>query len=141
MGDNTWPWGRFWPAFLLAPLTGVGCGVLACWLILRARASCDTAQAPGDGFGLLFLELPLLLLVSALASPIAAGVLWRLVRPGSWRAAVFTVVPIALEVALLVGWAAFAVIGTPDGYPRYPGDPVLCPAGNIPPWWPSWIPA
>lgn len=82
--------------------------------------------------------LPLLLLVSALAPLIVSGLLWRLVRPGSWKAAVFTVVPVALAVALLVGWAAFAVLGTPDGYP---GDSGLCPASNIPPWWPSWIPA
>ena len=138
MGDNGWPSSRFLAAFWLAPLTGVGCGVLAGGLVLRARIFCDAANEPGHRLGLLYQVLPGLLLVSALAPLIVSGLLWRLVRPGSWKAAVFTVVPVALVVALLVGWGAFAVLGTPGGYP---GDPGLCPAGNIPPWWPSWIPA
>ncbi|MFF0723727.1 hypothetical protein [Streptomyces sp. NPDC004134] len=138
MRDTEWPSRRFLPAFWLAVLTGVGCGVPAALLVLRSRDYCDAANEPGHRFGLIFIGLPALLFVSALAAVIASGLLWRLVRPGSRKAAVFTVVPIALQVSLLVGWAAFAVLGTPDGYP---GDSGLCPASNIPPWWPSWLPA
>ncbi|MEO3767055.1 hypothetical protein [Streptomyces sp. B8F3] len=138
MGDVERPSSRFLPAFWLAPLTGVACGIPAALLILRSRDYCDAANEPGHRLGLILFELPGLLFVSALASVIASGVLWCLVRPGSWRAAVFAVVPVALGVALLVGWAAFAVLGTPGGYP---GDSGLCPVSNIPPWWPSWLPA
>ncbi|WP_326797720.1 hypothetical protein OG946_21750 [Streptomyces sp. NBC_01808] len=133
-----WPSGRFLPAFVLGPLTGVLCGYLAASLIMRSRAYCDAGNEPGHRFALIFFDLPALMLVCALAAWIASGFLWCLVRPASWKAAVFTVVPISLEVGLLIGWAAFASLGTLDGYP---GDSGLCPASNIPPWWPSWLPA
>ncbi|PKT70310.1 hypothetical protein CW362_25155 [Streptomyces populi] len=55
-----------------------------------------------------------------------------------------TAVRALLPALLVVGttvWAAwwfFATRGTLDGYP---GDSGLCPASNVPPQWPDWIPA
>ncbi|WBB63888.1 hypothetical protein O7599_15795 [Streptomyces sp. WMMC500] len=138
IGHTRWPSRRFLPVFWLAPLTGALCGALAVSLIMRSRVYCDAGNEPGHRFGLISFEAPATLLGCTLAAAIASGGLWCLVRPHSRKAAVLTVVPIALEVSLLVGWAAFASYGTLDGYP---GDSGLCPASNIPPWWPSWIPA
>lgn len=55
-----------------------------------------------------------------------------------------TVVRVSLSMLLVVvatlglAWWLFASRGTLDGYP---GDSGLCPANNVPPQWPGWIPA
>ncbi|MYS16975.1 hypothetical protein GTW73_23945 [Streptomyces sp. SID4982] len=48
--------------------------------------------------------------------------------------------PTLLVVVVTVGsaWWFFASRGTLEGYP---GDSGLCPASNVPPQWPGWIPA
>ncbi|MBO0513593.1 hypothetical protein J0695_17555 [Streptomyces beijiangensis] len=57
-------------------------------------------------------------------------------RPRTVRAAVQLVAVLGILSALTVWF--FAARGTLDGYP---GDTGLCPASNIPPWWPRWLPA
>ncbi len=107
VGHLAWPSSRFLPAFWLGPLTGALCGAVAVSLIVRVRVYCDAGNEPGHRFGLLYVEIPSVLL----GCTSAAGILWRLVRPRSWKAAVCTVVPISLRVSLLLGWAAFASPG------------------------------
>ncbi|MBN0046988.1 hypothetical protein JS756_23295 [Streptomyces actuosus] len=48
--------------------------------------------------------------------------------------------PVLFVVAatVLPAWWLFATRGTLDGYH---GDSGLCPASNIPPPWPDWLPA
>ncbi|MER5478316.1 hypothetical protein ABT026_15265 [Streptomyces sp. NPDC002734] len=83
-------------------------------------------------------------------SPLYAGVpavlavlAWRL---GRRPAAALTTSPagrVALRVLLVVVvtaglvWMVFAYQGTPAGEPGIG----RCPASNVPPWWPGWIPA
>ncbi|NNN34090.1 hypothetical protein HLK59_27750 [Streptomyces sp. S3(2020)] len=45
---------------------------------------------------------------------------------------------LVLTVTLLLAWWLFATIGTLNDYP---GDSGRCPTSNIPPQWPTWIPA
>ncbi|MFE3110844.1 hypothetical protein ACFXKJ_21905 [Kitasatospora indigofera] len=103
-----------------------------------ARAYCDAAWEPQHRFAFSFVEWPaieLLFLVASVA-------VWAVARRGTaglllaWRG----IVPAALVLLTLTVLAVgcFAVLGTPDGYP---GDSGLCPDSNIPPWWPSWLPA
>ncbi|WP_405364660.1 hypothetical protein [Kitasatospora sp. NBC_00039] len=54
----------------------------------------------------------------------------------AWRG----IVPVGLVLLSLAVLAAgcFALLGAPSGYH---GDSGLCPTSNVPPWWPSWLPA
>ncbi|MGW4895885.1 hypothetical protein ACWEQL_27065 [Kitasatospora sp. NPDC004240] len=103
-----------------------------------ARSFCDAAWEPQHRFAFSFVEWPgmeLLCLVGAVA--VWAGARRATVGlPIAWRGIIpVTLVLLSLAV-LAVG--CFALLGTPSGYP---GDSGLCPADNVPPWWPSWLPA
>ncbi|MQA98388.1 MAG: hypothetical protein GEV11_28730 [Streptosporangiales bacterium] len=66
---------------------------------------------------------------------LAAGVAKAATRRGV-RLALSLVVVLILVGAVIV--VDFALLGTLDGYP---GDSGLCGPDNVPPWWPSWLPA
>lgn len=116
-----------------------GCAVsLAGWsLTAWARAYCDAGYEAGGR-----LELNLLLPVTGLAGGLAAlaalaiGRLLSLHAPTAVRVCLPTL--LVLTVTVLLAWWLFATVGTLNGYP---GDSGRCPASNIPPQWPSWIPA
>lgn len=132
------------PAFLRG-VAGVGIGALglaggcgAAFLVASARSYCDAAWEPQHQFVFSFVEWPgmeLLCLVVAVA--VWAGA--RRLTAGlsiAWRG----IVPVGLVLLSLAVLAAgcFALLGAPSGYH---GDSGLCPTSNVPPWWPSWLPA
>jgi hypothetical protein len=111
-------------------------GCVAWSLTVWARAYCDAGYDAGGRFELNFL-LPLVVGTEAFVGLLA----WAAGRRFVLRAptAVRVSVP-PLFVLAATGWAAwwfFATRGTLDGYP---GDSGLCPASNVPPQWPDWIP-
>jgi hypothetical protein len=111
-------------------------GGVAWSLTVWARAYCDAGYDAGGRFELNFLFLPLVG-AEALIGLAARAVGRRLVSrsPTAIRASL----PTLLVVVATVGpaWWLFATRGTLEGYP---GDSGLCPASNVPPPWPDWIP-
>ncbi|MFF9775010.1 hypothetical protein ACF1HJ_15305 [Streptomyces sp. NPDC013978] len=124
------PWAA--SAFLGAMMGGVA------WsLTVWARAYCDAGYDAGGRFELNFL-LPLMLgaeTVVGLATW-AVGRRLSLHAPRPVRAVLPTLLVVIATTAL--AWWLFATRGTLDGYP---GDSGLCPPSNIPPQWPTWLPA
>ncbi|MFJ3826998.1 hypothetical protein ACIPWI_03430 [Streptomyces sp. NPDC090046] len=112
-----------------AALAGLAFGCAAISLASHARHYCDAGADPG---GILELSLTLLPLTVAFTA-IALFVAYLLARQ-----------PVALQLGtvlfVLAGLTVlyFAVRGTLDGYP---GDRTRCGPGNVPPWWPGWLPA
>ncbi|MGW3817981.1 hypothetical protein, partial [Streptomyces sp. NPDC005046] len=103
----------------------------------RARAYCDAGFEAGGRFELNIL-LPLTTVVGGLAglATLAIGRLLVLHAPTVVRACLPAL--LVVSVTVLLAWWFFAAAGTLDGYP---GDSGRCPASNIPPQWPDWIPA
>lgn len=64
-----------------------------------------------------------------------SGVFWCC---APWKLPACLPALLVLCVTVPFAWWFFASVGTPDGYP---GDSGRCPASNIPPQWPDWIPA
>jgi len=115
-------------------ITGIGAGVLLGALtavvsvtaIGSAWATCDTGNgAAANAMTLLFLT-PLLW--------IGAAVPWIAVRSTLGRRHRKTARAAGLVLTLWLAWFLVTWLGMPDSYP----DP-LCP-GNVPPWWPGFIP-
>ncbi|WP_370415432.1 hypothetical protein [Streptomyces fradiae] len=105
-------------------------------LAARARAYCDAAWEPPHRLVHLveFVVLSGVTVAAALGAAVLARRLsLRASRPARASAQLVAV----LTVVLLLSWAYLAVQGTPAGYP---GDSGLCPASNVPPWWPAWVP-
>ncbi|SED53126.1 hypothetical protein SAMN05216532_4843 [Streptomyces sp. 2231.1] len=126
-----------------SPLPWVGSalfGAMGCaaWsLTVWARAYCDAGYDAGGRFELNFL-LPVVVAAEAVVG-LAARAVGRRLALGA-PAAVRASLP-ALLVIVATVWAAwwlFATRGTLEGCP---GDSGLCPASNVPPPWPPWIPA
>lgn len=112
--------------FLLGALSTYGLAVL----LERAWADCDVGiNASANGFTLLVVMPQVWMLDTALFALVFA-LLWP---GGRVRAGVATVA--GLVAIVLVAWLVFARIGTPADYPND-----FCP-GNVPPWWPRWLPA
>lgn len=128
--DSCLPWAA---SALFGAAVGCGAWSLTVW----ARAYCDAGYDAGGRFELNFL-LPLAVGAEALVGLLAWAIGQRLVRRPR------TVVRVSLSMLLVVvatvgpAWWLFASRGTLDGYP---GDSGLCPATNVPPQWPGWIPA
>lgn len=90
-------------------------------------AACDVGgNAAANGTALLFLA-PLIW--------IAAAVPWVVLQGTVGRRHHTTALMAGLVLTLWFTWFLVTWLGMPDSYP----DP-LCP-GNVPPWWPSFIPA
>lgn len=122
-----------------AALFGAAVGGAAWSLAVWARAYCDAGFDSGGRFELNFL-LPLVVGAEAVAG-LAAWAVGRRLAPHAPAAAALRVLLPALLVVVVTVWPAwwfFATRGTLDGYP---GDSGLCPASNVPPQWPAWIPA
>ncbi|NYV76190.1 hypothetical protein [Streptomyces sp. UH6] len=119
-----------------AALWGAAAGAGGWWLAVWARSYCDAAFEPAGVF-VLNAEFPMIVTGGALLGLMTLA-LGRRLAPG--RTAGRTGVRIVLVVVATVGlgWWFFAHEGTLDGYP---GDSGLCPASNVPPQWPDWIPA
>ncbi|MCG6498770.1 hypothetical protein [Kitasatospora sp. A2-31] len=116
---------------------GLAAACAAHLLAWAARAYCDAAFEPAHRFGMNLMALPLagLSVVVAIAGWWAGRAATRDLAL-AWRG-LLPLVSLLLALGLLI-WAYVAAVGTPDGYP---GDSGLCPDTNVPPRWPSWLPA
>lgn len=117
----TWAWLAF-----LVPAVSVGEVALA----LAVFAACDVGiNASANSFAALYLYFPVALVVNSVLVLITV-LLARRLGAGSGGIAVS-----ALVVVLLAGLFLWVTAMTPAYYP----DPI-CP-GNVPPWWPTWLPS
>ena len=126
-------------------LVGLAAGYLDYRLVLAARLYCDAAAEPGDllGFWLMYPAARLILGTACAVGPfLAVRVLGRVlaVERSATGRSILNLVAVLAAVATLIGMVLvdFAHEGTPADYP---GDSGLCPPSNVPPWWPSWLPA
>lgn len=113
------------------------CGAAAWYAAAWARAYCDAAFEAGQRFGLLRVWLPLLTVGGGAYAVLGLGIGRLLTRDSA--TAVRAVLSVCLVVAtvLTLVWVVVATIGTPAGRV---GPPGVCPAGNVPPPWPDWLP-
>jgi hypothetical protein len=130
--------GRFaWLPWVASCFFGGAVGWVAWFLTAWARAYCDAGYEAGGR-----LELNFLLPVTAVAGGLTGLTALTIGRLLAHRAppVVRVCLPplLVVTVTVLLAWWFFATVGTLDGYP---GDSGLCPASNIPPQWPGWIPA
>ncbi|MGA4540988.1 hypothetical protein ACPA54_13460 [Uniformispora flossi] len=107
---------------------GVGAFALS-YLLARAWSTCDVGiNDAANSLELLF-GLPCLWAVNTTMFVIVHAAL-----SGETRGRQLLALAAGTAAVLVLGVELFAWQGTPGTYP----DPI-CP-GNIPPWWPSWIP-
>ncbi|MGW1538912.1 hypothetical protein ACWCPM_01215 [Streptomyces sp. NPDC002309] len=135
---NTGTPGRYsWIPWVSSSFFSATLGATTWTLTAEARAYCDAGYEAGGRLELNFL-LPVTMVGGALIglAAYAVGRLLTLRAPVAVRIGVPTL--LVLVTPVLWAWWFFATKGTLDGYP---GDSGLCPASNIPPWWPDWIPA
>ncbi|MFF0015274.1 hypothetical protein [Streptomyces sp. NPDC005374] len=93
----------------------------------RVWADCDTGvNTAADSLALLFLA-PLIWIAAALPWAVLHGTLGRRHRGAALAA--------GLAFTVWFTWFLVTWLGVLDSYP----DPT-CP-GNVPPWWPSWLPS
>ncbi len=92
----------------------------------NAWATCDIGNGVTNGMTLLFLFPPIW---------IAAAVPWVILHSTIGRRHRRTTLTAELIFTLWFTWFLVTWLGMPDSYPA-----PLCP-GNVPPWWPSFIPA
>ena len=119
---NRWSGGTGF-GFLCGGLTAVA----AIAVIGRAWAACDIgSSAAANGMTLLVLA-PLIW--------IAASVPWVILYGTLGTRHSGTALTAGLIFTLWFTWYLVTWLGMPDSYPA-----PLCP-GNVPPWWPSFIPA
>lgn len=118
------PWSR---GIRFGALFGAFSSVVSVMAIGRAWAACDVGvNAAANSMTLLFLA-PVIWVAAAVPWVVLYGTLGRHHR-GSAVAA-------GLVVTVCFTWFVVTWLGMPDSYP----DP-LC-RGNVPPWWPGFIPA
>ncbi len=116
-------------------LSGIGLGVLVGGLTAvvtvtatgRAWAACDVGgDAGANSMTLLFLA-PLIWMATAVP--------WVMLHSTLGRRHRRTALTAGLVFTLWFSWFLVTWLGMPDSYPT-----PLCP-GNVPPWWPGFIPA
>ncbi|GAA1603075.1 hypothetical protein GCM10009804_69410 [Kribbella hippodromi] len=109
----------------LAVVLGGGAAFGLVVITSRAWKTChvDIGSVP-NGLTLLFLGLPLALIVNL--------VLFTIVFRYAGKAFLFSLIAAAIAIAI-ADLALFSWQGTPAGAHG------TCP-GNVPPWWPTWIP-
>ncbi len=122
---------------------GIGGAYVDYWLVWSARAYCDAGFEAGGRFELNFHLLTRLGLMPVVTCvTVALGVLLYLLfsRAGTGGRMVGVALGVAVAAAGPIGLVLydFAVTGTIAGYP---GDSGLCGPGNVPPWWPDWLPS
>lgn len=126
------------PGCLTPVLAGLGglAGAYADYrLVAAARLYCDAGAEPGHMFALNLEMILRFVLLPLICAGLAAGATRASSRRGVRVALSVTVVLILVGAVIMVD---FALLGTLDGYP---GDSGLCGPDNVPPWWPSWLPA
>ncbi|MFC5029459.1 hypothetical protein ACQFX6_29210 [Streptomyces sp. DSM 41987] len=124
-------------AWALAGIHGALAGFLAAYLVLLAPVSCHAGTGPGPDLLRLFVHTPAIL-IAAVATALGTFALAVRITLSAPLAVRLTVPPLLLCTALaLLVWADFTWFGAVAGVP----NPGLCPADNVPPWWPHWIPA
>jgi hypothetical protein len=118
-------------------LLGAAAGFLGWRLSVWAREYCDAGWEAGGRLEMTYL-LPVIVLGGGVLAPGALALARRLVAHAP--AVVRVCVPLLLVVVVAVSppWWFFATRGTLDDYP---GDSGRCPASNVPPQWPRWLPA
>lgn len=127
-------------------LFGLVAGLADYWLVQAARSYCGAAADPDRLGALLLVHLPSRLLLGTVLG--GGGYVvgrWLLlaipaIRRSPSSQTIRTVgaalaAAVAIMTMILID---FSVVGTPDGLPAESG---LCPSTNIPPWWPTWLPA
>ena len=92
----------------------------------RAWAACDVGSNAANSMSLLFLA-PLIWIAAAVPWVSFHGTLGRRHRLAATTA--------GLAFTLWFTWFLVTWLGMPDSYPA-----PVCPA-NVPPWWPSFLPA
>lgn len=106
----------------------VGGGTAFGLIVITSRSwkACqvDVAGSVPNGLTLLFLGLPLALIVNL--------VLFNLVFRYAGKTFLFSLIAAAIAIAI-ADLALYSWQGTPAA------SPGICP-GNVPPWWPAWIP-
>lgn len=122
--DSCLPWAA---SALFGALMGGATWSLTVW----ARAYCDAGYDAGGRFELNFL-LPVIVVAGA-AAGLTSWSLGRRLSGGLWLPALSVA-----TVTIGLAWWFFATRGT---LADYPGDSGRCPASNIPPGWPNWLPA
>lgn len=119
---------------IVAMAAGIGTSKVTTDTVARSWRDCDAA-GPGDGWILLLMWVP---------NAVAVGVWWMVVlllghRLGT-RVPALIRLPVTLLVclsgSLAVLWAMVAWLHDPGGTIVHP----VCPPGNTPPWWPTWVP-
>ncbi|MFJ4844852.1 MULTISPECIES: hypothetical protein [unclassified Streptomyces] len=105
---------------------GLAAGV-SVTVIGRAWAACDVGVNAASGSTVLLLLAPVV--------RVAAAVPWVLLQGTLGRRHQGAVLAAGLVLTVGFTWFLVTWLGMPDSYP----DPV-CP-GNVPPWWPGFIPA
>ena len=112
-------------------------GAAAWSLTVWARAYCDAGYDAGGRFELNFL-LPLTVAAETLVALLTHAIARRLARhaPKALRATLPLLLVLLTTAAL--AWYLFATRGT---LADYPSDSGLCPPTNLPPQWPTWLPA
>ncbi|MFJ8043404.1 hypothetical protein ACIRBX_23195 [Kitasatospora sp. NPDC096147] len=119
-------------------LLGVAGGYGATVLAASARSYCDAAWEPQHRLVFTMVDWPVMQLFGLLMAVGAwAGARHLTARlPIAWRGLLPAGLVLLALAVLTVG--SFAYFGTLDAYP---GDSGLCPPDNVPPWWPTWLPA
>ncbi|MFI6544813.1 hypothetical protein ACIBO9_16385 [Streptomyces prunicolor] len=118
---------RWFGGIRLGVLFGGLTAVVTVAAIGRAWSACDIGVNAGANSATLLFLAPLIWIAAAVPWVILHGTLGRRHR----RTALIA----GLVFALWLAWFLVTWLGMPDSYP----DP-FCP-GNVPPWWPSFIPA
>ncbi len=127
-------------------LLGVLAGLADYLLVQAARSYCEAGVDSDQLTALLFVHLPSRVALGALLGG-GGYVLMRLfllafpaIRRSPHSRAVRTGVAgfVGLSAVIVMVLADFATVGT---LADYPGNASLCGPENIPPWWPTWLPA
>ncbi len=105
-----------------------------------ARRTCRLLKREHPGFFDLWTWEPVLSVASVAVAGLGVwAVAAALVRPAHQVRVRLAIPSAALAVALVaILLVHFAVIGTPTGVAS---DNNVCSPDNVPPWWPSWLPA
>lgn len=127
-----WQWLSWWATVPFAFAVSYGASAVTA----RARAYCDAAWEPPHRFVHL-VELVVLAGGSATVAFVTAVLARRATRSASRPVRASAQLVAVVAVVLTIAWLYVGAQATPDGYP---GDSGLCPASNVPPWWPAWLP-
>jgi hypothetical protein len=123
--------GRRWVAGCLgAIVVGPALSLAVAFVLLRAWSDCQAGWPAINELGMLFLT-PIIAASLTLIFAVVA-ILFGRSHPRCAAA-------VAFLVAILVAYAWLAATLPSEARGLEPDHPGVCP-GNVPPWWPSWLP-